>query len=180
MKSQTYIIKPLMFASLLLGATACYSTGNVSQNSDNIQHSQARFAAVSQTNEFRACVNDGLNLDKQAQQTGSAAQYLASAKLLEKCETAMQGNDSAIEAERMRALALSVQNYIKGGDVAKAASQLAYYKSQFSGKDLYFADGSAFSETMSLLIGEQELLANANVSQSVKSEESRIRYWEVN
>ena len=52
------------------------------------------------------------------------------------------------EDERMRAYGLSIQNYIKGGDAGAARRRLEGYKQVFSGKDLYYPDGSSFRSTI--------------------------------
>ena len=134
-----------------------------------------------------ACnLNSQLNaveLDTQARTTGNVGRYIASAKLLEKCEAEL-GPEAAEVApeERMRAYALSVQNYLKGGDVEKAAANFERFKESFSGNDLYYADGSSFIETMEVMLGRKKpsalgQYAALNVSQTLKGEMHRIRYW---
>ena len=52
----------------------------------------------------------------------------------------------------MRLSALSVVNYIKGGDNENARRGLGTFKQTFDDRDLYFADGSSFIETSELLL----------------------------
>ena len=85
----------------------------------------------------------------------------------------------------MRAYALSVQNHLKGGDVAKARENLDRFKSAFEGKDLVYADGSSFTETMEILLGLRDRsdvgeFSIVNVGESLKAELRRVRYWKRN
>lgn len=177
--------KALLFSALILTTTACQTfTGGSS--AEGIGYRQARFAEIAAMNEFRQCRDDAVLLDEQARNTGSVAKYLASARLLEKCET-MIGSDAANvgEDERIRAYALSIQNYIKGGDVSKAAHSLQAFQSEFPNKDLYYEDGSSFVETMLVLTHQKEngnfsIASTLNVSRDLKREKNRQRYWNLN
>jgi hypothetical protein len=87
--------------------------------------------------------------------------------------------------ERMRNYALGVQNHFKGGDVVKARANLEKFKATFADKDLYYADGSSFVDTMEILLGLRDYTALgefsvANVNSTVKSELRRVRYWKTN
>jgi hypothetical protein len=131
--------------------------------------------------EYRSCRDEALKLDTQARQSGNIGRYLASAGLLEKCETELGsgGADVAVD-ERTRAYALSIQNYLKGGDVTKASANLEEFKQAFPGKDLYYADGSSFIETMEVLLAKKEVesrYAWLNVSENLKKEMRRKSHW---
>ncbi len=169
----------------LLTLSACNLN---SQNNpmEGIGFREARFQEISDMREYRQCRDDGVELDSKARSSGSAGQYLASARLLEKCETEL-GQDAASLAvdERMRAYALGIQNYIKGGDLKTASRNLARFKEAFAGKDLYFTSGSSFIETMESVLGKKRPgafadLALLNVNNELKSEMRRIRYWKSN
>ena len=144
---------------------------------------EARFAEISAMRDYRQCQEEGLTLDRQARTDRSGARYLAAARMLEGCE-ARVGPEGAHLArdERMRSYALSVQDYFKGGNVAKARANLLTFKKSFSGSDLYYADGSSFVETMEILLGLRDRMAVgefsvANVSGELKAELRRARYW---
>ena len=83
--------------------------------------------------------------DKQGESAKALEHYIRSLAIKE----AALGPEIARLAveERMRAYALSVQNYFKGGDVASARANLGKFKTAFAGKDLYYADGASFSDT---------------------------------
>ena len=81
------------------------------------------------------------------------------------------------------AYALSVQNYFKAGDMDKARANLARFRQAFPENDLYYADGSSFTETMELLLGQRDLkgsFALLNVNDELKDEVLRIDYWRRN
>ena len=169
-------------AAALLALAACNLNSGLNPG-EGIGFRQARFEEISAMREYRQCRDDAVELDTQARTTGNVGRYIASAKLLEKCEAEL-GPEAAEVApeERMRAYALSVQNYLKGGDVEKAAANFERFKEAFSGNDLYYADGSSFIETMEVMLGRKKpsalgQYAALNVSQTLKGEMHRIRYW---
>jgi len=145
-----------------------------------------RFEEITAMREYRDCRDEALILDEKALQAGSPARYLASARMIEGCEAAL-GPEAARLAlqERMHAYALSIQNYLKGGNVSKARENLANFTAAFSGGDLYYADGASFTDTMALILGEADDSAlgefsTVNVSPELKSELRRVRYWQRN
>ncbi len=147
---------------------------------------EARFAEISAMREYRQCRDEALILDQQARIAGSAARYLASARLLETCETQLgpEAANIAIE-ERMRAYGLSVQNTLKAGDVARAQAKLERFTTAFAGYDLYYPDGSSFVETLEILVGQRDAaelgrFSMLNVGDTLKSELRRARYWNQN
>ncbi len=167
-------------------ALAACNTGFPSQPDGGIGFREDRHAEITAMREYRDCRDEALALDAKARQAGSPARYLASARMIEGCEAAL-GPESARLAleERMRAYALSIQNYFKGGDVATARKNLGKFKIAFAGNDLYYADGASFSDTMSLVLGEADDAALgefsvANVSPELKAELRRVRYWQRN
>ncbi len=167
---------PLGVAALL---SACQyaTTGDLYEG---VGYREARFAEISAVREYRSCVDEAMAIDTKARQSNDTARYLTSARILEKCEADM-GPDakSVAEEERMRAYALSIQNYAKGSDVARARENLETFKKTFSGRDLYYADGASFIDTMELIVhaGNMENVAFLNVSKGVRAEMRRISYW---
>jgi len=143
----------------------------------------ARFAEISAMREYRSCRDQALELDRQARQQGSAGQYLASARLIAKCESALGPEMATIaREERMRAYALSVQNRLKGGDVTGSRDGLEKFKTAYAGSDLYYTDGTSFTETMELVLGLRDRTAVGefsitNVNGTLKAELRRARYW---
>ena len=170
----------LAAALLTLGACAMTSQGNPGEG---IGFRQARFEEMSAMQTYRKCRDDALELDAQAAKSGDPARYAASAKLLEKCEAEIgpEATNVALE-ERMRAYALSVQNYVKAGDMERATANLQAFEKAFPGHDLYYHDGSSFTETMTALLGQRQKhefgqLSMLNVNDGLKSEMRRVRYW---
>ena len=165
--------------------SACSALGGGSP-SEGIGFREARFVEIEATKEYRACKDDALELDRQAREEGSPARYLASARLLEKCEAGLASEVAHLpKEERMRAYGLAVQNYLRGGDLAKARATLEKLREAFPESDLYYADGSSFTETMALLLSPKKRgavgeFSVVNVDRKLKSELRRIRYWKHN
>ena len=166
----------------LFGLAACVTNGATTAY-EGIGFREARFNEVSAMRTYRACRDEAVALDEQARANGSKGHYLASAQLLEKCESELgaEGRGVAVD-ERMRAYALSVQNYIKGGDVEGATANFDRFKRAFPDKDLYYPGGASFRETMEVLLGNKEpselgRFAGLNVNGDLKSEMRRVRYW---
>ncbi|MDV7338355.1 hypothetical protein RYZ26_02020 [Terasakiella sp. A23] len=151
-----------------------------------IDFREARYNEISAMREYRDCRDHAMDLDREAQMNHDAAKYLASARMIEKCEAKLGPDvaDIAVD-ERMRAYALTIQNHLKGGDVEQARVNLDKFSDNFQGKDLYFADGSSFVQTMEVLLGKRGAgsigrFSDANVNSQLKSELRRVRYWERN
>ncbi|MBM3952984.1 MAG: hypothetical protein FJ311_16240 [Rhodospirillales bacterium] len=169
--------------ALTLSACSLY-TGGAPQ--EGIGFREARFVEMSAAREWRKCRDEALELDRQARKDISPARYLASARLIEKCE-AEAGPEAAkvAEDERMRAYALAVQNHLKGGDIAKAREGLAKLKTAYPRADLYYADGSSFTDTMDILLGIKDRSAigeivTVNVGEELQAEIRRAHYWKRN
>jgi hypothetical protein len=152
---------------------------------DGIGFREARFNEMSAVRDWQSCRDEAMSLDRQAHDEASAARYLASASLLEKCESGVSGDAKVTSDERVRSYALAVQNYIKGGDVPKARATLEKLKAAFPGTDLYYANGASFIDTMEFLTGVRDrsavgMLDITNVDDDFKSEMRRAQYWKRN
>jgi hypothetical protein len=172
-------------AAVLLALGACNMNAQVNPM-EGIGFREARFQEISAMQQYRQCRDDALALDEQARTTGHAGRYLASARLLEKCEAEVGSEVAGVaKDERMKSYALSVQNYLKGGDVSKAGENFEAFKQAFPGQDLYFHDGSSFIETMAALFGHKKdtdfgRFAMLNVNDTLKGEMRRVNYWKRN
>ncbi len=173
--------RTILLATALAAVSACTTTPN--PIAEGIGFRETRFQEVSSMRQYRACRDEALELDRQARASAAPARYLASAKLIEKCEADIgPGASGVAQEERLRAWALGIQNYLKGGDVAKARSNLESLKAAFAGQDLYYPDGGSFVETMELLLGLRDKTAvgefsTTNAPGAVKDELRRVRYW---
>ena len=171
-----------VFVALAMGVLSACAT-DVSGPLDGIGYRQARFEQIAMMREYRACRDQGVELDRQARSSGASGTYLASARVLAKCETGL-GPDAAGLArdERMRAYALSVQNYFKGGDVEHARDNFGKFKARFADYDFYYPDGTSFVTTMEALLGQREKwtfgeFSALNINDGLKSEMRRVLYW---
>jgi hypothetical protein len=81
----------------------------------------------------------------------------------------------------LRLMALSVMNFVKGGDIDGAQIALRKTQSKFPDKDLYFADYSSFFDTATALLEQQTLsrhqLAALNISADLRTEIELHQYW---
>ena len=87
--------------------------------------------------QFDSCLSNGLEQDAQAAASDEMGQYLASAKTLSSCDSNLRESASLVAIEqRMKAKALAVQNFIKGGDIQLARLALTDFEASFDGADL--------------------------------------------
>jgi hypothetical protein len=182
-RTRTAVTPALFLAMLTL--VAC-STDKKLPDFGSIDFREDRYQDVAALRDFRDCRDQAVELDSQARASGDPARYLSSAELLERCDVAL-GTDASMvpEDERMRAHGLGIQNYIKGSDAGGARRRLERFRQLYSGKDLYYADGSSFRSTMEVLLGQRESreygrYSLLNVSLTLKDEMRRIEYWKHN
>jgi hypothetical protein len=153
---------------------------------EGIGFREQRSKALDAMREYRNCRDDAMEMDVQARKSGDAGRYIASARLLEKCESSLSREAAEVGLdERVRFYALSIQNYLKGGDVESARANLEKLKKAFPDTDLYYPDGSSFIETIDVLLGQKDVreygrLATLNVNSSIKDEVRRSRHWKRN
>ena len=118
-------------AAMLMTMLAACSADYGAPPLEGIGYRQARFEQISAMREYRKCRDEGLELDRKARESGSRGTYLASARVLVKCESSLGPDNAGIALdERMRAYALSIQNFFKGGDVEKARDNFDKFKTQ--------------------------------------------------
>ena len=109
-------IPMILLTGLLLSACNLHTAQKAEEA---IGYREARFEQISAMRDYRKCRDDAIELDTQARKEGSVARYLASARLLEKCEQQLGPNVAQIaQDERLRAYAISIQNYFKGGNIS--------------------------------------------------------------
>jgi len=128
------------------------------------------------------CEQQAMEMDSFAQQSGQAAQFLASANAMLRCVNGIQFPKGHPEADKaLRLMALSVINLVKGGDIDAAHTALRKTQSKFPNKDLYFADYSSFFDTATALLEQQKLsrhqLAALNISADLRDEIERQQHW---
>ena len=166
-----------------LGACQTQSMGGALEG---IGFRQERFQEIAAMQTYRACVDDAVKLDTEARAQGHPGGYIASARLIEKCEAELGPEAVTVaQEERMRAYALSVLNYLKAGDVRSSRANLETFKRTFAGYDLYLANGASFTDTMELLTGGKSVpnpyeVSLLNVNRDVKAELQRVRFWKHN
>ncbi|WP_158966441.1 hypothetical protein [Paraglaciecola sp. L3A3] len=129
-----------------------------------------------------ACEQQAIEMDGYAQRSGQPAQYLASAKAMLRCVNGIQFPKGHPDTDKgLRLMALSVMNFVKGGDINAASVALRKTQSTFPDRDLYFADYSSFMDTAKALLNQQKMsrqqLAALNISPDLRAEIERNQYW---
>lgn len=179
-------LRRFLFATLAVAVLGACTLNSQKPTEEGIGFRTQRFEDIAAMREYRSCVADAVELDRQAYATRATAKYLASARLLESCEAQLGVAAAGVAPdERMQAYGLAVQNYIKGGDIDKARASLNRFEAAFAGQDLYYADGSSFIDTMGALLGRYDgtdfgRFSTLNVNADLKSEMRRVSYWSKN
>jgi len=153
---------------------------------EGIGFRQARFEEIAAMRQYRNCVEDAYTVAEEASRNQQIAGYRTSAKIIEKCEADLgpEATNLAPE-ERMQAYAIGILNYIKAGDIQKAGANLETFKTAYAGYDLYLPSGASFIDTVSVLTGKsttmpRQKLAMMNLSQDLRAEMQRARFWKHN
>jgi len=136
---------------------------------------------------YDQCIEDGKNFDNLAstKNEGADSLYNKSAKILNDCDFLIQDNPYMVnETERMKNAALSIQNYIKAGNLIQASLNFQDFQDTFD-KDLVYKDGSSFIENVKTILSHNSnnslnKFALTNNSRIVRSELKRLNYWSKN
>ena len=136
---------------------------------------------------YSECIEDGKSFDNLASNENSEADslYNKSAKILYDCDLLIRENPYMIdESERMQNAALSIQNYIKAGNLIQASLNFQDFQDTFD-KDLVYKDGSSFIENVKTILSHNSnnslnKFALTNNSRIVRSELKRLNYWSKN
>ncbi len=163
------------------GMTACVMDG--ASAPPDTSYREARYEQIQQLKAFERCRNEGLLLDASARARGATDAFLTSADVFTKCNDEIgDAAEIAPAAERMRLHALSVVNYIRGGDVERARRQFDSFKAHWPENDLYLAGGTSFIATAGTLLGRTErqtfgTFMALNVTDEIKRELRRMNHW---
>lgn len=149
---------------------------------EGIGFRQARFQEVQAMRDWRACRDEGVELDRQAGQVASPARHLAAARVLEGCESGLGPEASTLAPEeRMRAYGLAIWARLAGGDPAGAQTGVERFRAAFPDRDLYFDDGTSFLDSVAAILavgaGASSPGGGANVAGSVDGELRRLARW---
>ena len=181
-------IKPkLKFALAILAVPLALSACQpitMSGSAAAVDYRYERFADIQVKANYDACRKTAFALDKDA--GADAPRFLASAKKFESCELMLADAGSIIDRDmRMKAIAMGVQNYIKGGDLANARTMLAQFEQIADGADLLYPDSTSFFASMNVLLNAPYnknalQLASQNAKGKIKDEIRRAWYWQTN
>ena len=139
---------------------------------------------ASLTRNYQKCVEDGKKIDHLASQdmVNSKSLFYKSANILTKCEEMIGNNNHFVSEEnRMKNFALSIQNFLKSGNINQARLKLKTFKNKFN-KGLMYPDGSDFISNIEILVNYQDPkkelnLAMVNANKKIKNELKRAWHW---
>jgi hypothetical protein len=159
--------------AVLTLVSACSSTNQSGQSLAKI-HKQNQV-------EFNQCQTHVLDMDTSAKKNQSLAQYLTAATAGTSClQAVIPGNPLVSTEQKMQLHAMTVLDFVKGGDIGKARSGLGRFEVAYSGKDLFFTDNTSFIDTFSLLLHEKDIKHNGvhlNVNKHLVNELKRKQTW---
>jgi hypothetical protein len=136
---------------------------------------------------YNKCIDDGKSFDNLASSKKEEADslYNKSAKILNDCDALIQNNLYMVnETERMKIAALSIQNYIKAGNLVQASMNFQKFQNTFN-TDLIYKNGSSFIENVETILTHNDSnisgkFALINNSKVIRSELNRLNYWSKN
>ena len=90
-------------------------------------------------------------------------------------------NHLVSEEKQMKNFALSIQNFLKSGNINQARLKLKTFKNKFN-KGLMYPDGSDFISNIEILVNYQDPkkelnLAMVNANKKIKNELKRAWHW---
>jgi hypothetical protein len=182
MKSLKIIVKTVLAFSAVLVIGGC----NMNQVSNPLPDTARKISEVEdlmKLKAFNTCRDEGLQHDANARSRGVPGGFLTSARVISSCTAELGRAGSRVDPEeRMRITALSVVNYLKGGEVETARRQFEKFKANWPNHDLYLAGGVSFIETADALFGRAAdqtfgQFTAMNINDEVKSEMRRLNHW---
>ena len=176
--------KMLAFGTALVGAILV-SGCNMNQVSNPMPYERniAEVEGLLKQKAFSQCRDEALQLDTDARSRGVAGGFVSSARVMDTCLSDLGRSSNRVDAEeRMRLGALSVVNFLKGGEVEDARLQYEKFRKNWPGHDLYINGGVSFVQTAEALLGRSEdqtfgQFTAMNISDEAKSEMRRLNHW---
>ena len=173
----------LLFISFLGFALVSCNITNDNKNA-RIETSIKNVKITNTLRSYNECVDDGISFDSLAATKNEEALslYNKSAKILHDCDFIIRDNLYMVEEnERMKNSALSIQNYIKAGNLIQASLNFKEFQNTFD-KDLTYRDGSSFLVNIQTILthnspNKSVTFALVNNSRSIRKELKRINYW---
>tara|TARA_B100000900_G_C20442227_1_gene659508 strand:+ start:247 stop:807 length:561 start_codon:yes stop_codon:yes gene_type:complete len=178
-------LKLILLASAATFLAACQTPSSF-RSSEHIDFRADRYNELRLVADFNGCKNEGLELDRRAQESKDFSLHLASAEKLLSCHYELDGAITLVDQEQnMKVVALSAQNFVKGGSIERARAASEVFDLSFSGRDLVYPDGSSFKQTMSVILDDSQninqfALASTNARPMLKKEIRRAWHWMAN
>lgn len=181
--------RALLTSALLLALAACNTHSNAPEPlfSGPTPAERAEAAAAERAmgvrNAFTDCRTEGLLMLSHASEQANNGQYQRAGLIFADCLDEPGVAAEVAAEDRLRVLALATLSQLKAGDLESARELHARMESEFSSQDLYFADGTSFTESLDMLLGDSSdsdaaVFSTANVGAALKGEMRRVRYWQ--
>lgn len=141
---------------------------------------QEQFDRITSLEEYRRCVAEATELDRQARSMANGeGKFLLAAKRFEACEEGLGGHADNVEnEERMRTLAMAMVDYVAGLDIPAASRMLETFERTFPRRDLYLGkEQCSLVESMRLITGKEKVPRISNACPTLIEEKKRLDYW---
>ena len=116
----------------------------------------------------------------------SSKKYHLSAKILERCLTDIKNSNGKNNQETLLQYQMVVLlDLIKAGRIKEAEQKMVNLQEKWPDHDLYTENGYSVFNTLSLILFGQsmsnnQIFDNSNVNSAIRTEFSRLRYWQNN
>jgi hypothetical protein len=171
---------------IVFAAALAISACNMNQVANPLPDTTRKISEVEDLMKLRAfnnCRDEGLQHDANARSRNAPGGFLTSARVINSCTVELGRASSRVDPEeRMRLTALSVINYLKGGEVEMARRQFEKFKTTWPRHDLYLTGGVSFIESANAVFGRSTdqtfgQFTAMNINDDVKSEMRRLNHW---
>lgn len=141
---------------------------------------QEQFDRITSLEEYRRCVAEATELDRQARNmVNGEGKFLLAAKRFDACDEGLGSHASDVEVEeRMRNQGMAMVDYVAGLDVQAAGQVLERFERNFPRRDLYLGkEQCSLVESMRLITGKEKVPRISNACPTLIEEKKRLDYW---
>ena len=182
MWNQKTVKRGLLITLASLGVFGCQTTERYEVSLQNPIHKEKEKKVSYPQN---TCIEDS-EFHRSKVASMSSKKYHLSAKILEKCLTDMKNSNKKNNQEQiLRYQIVVLLDLIKAGRIKEAEQKMVNLQEQWPDHDLYTENGYSVFNTFSLILFGQSTSNNQkyddfNVNSTIRSEFSRLRYWQNN
>ena len=183
MLNQQTLKRGLLITLTSLGLFGCQTTERYEVSLQNPIHekNEKLVSYLSQP----TCIEDS-EFHRSKVASMSSKKYHLSAKILERCLTDIKNSNGKNNQETLLQYQMVVLlDLIKAGRIKEAEQKMVNLQEKWPDHDLYTENGYSVFNTLSLILFGQSMsnnqkYDNSNVNSAIRSEFSRLRYWQNN